>query len=75
MTAADSNLLILSLSRSFSFPQEEIAQESLNMFYMKWDCCRFNQVQTWRVSLVFVWPCIIDTNNIDSQLDATITVY
>jgi hypothetical protein len=26
-------------------------------------------------SLIFVWPCIIDTNNIDNQLDATITVY
>ena len=27
------------------------------------------------VHLVFVLPCIIDINNIDNQLDATITVY
>ena len=27
------------------------------------------------VVLIFSWPCIIDTNNIDNQLDATITVY
>jgi hypothetical protein len=26
-------------------------------------------------SLIFVWPCIIDTNNIDNQLNATITVH
>ena len=25
--------------------------------------------------LIFVWPCIIDINNIDIQLDATITAY
>ena len=25
--------------------------------------------------LIFAWPCIIDINNIDNQLDATITVY
>ena len=24
---------------------------------------------------IYVLPCIIDTNNIDNQLDATITVY
>jgi len=27
------------------------------------------------VHLIFVWPCIIDINNVDNQLDATITVY
>ena len=27
------------------------------------------------IHLIFVWPCIIDTNNIDNQPDATITVY
>jgi hypothetical protein len=27
------------------------------------------------LSLIFVWPCIIDTNNIDNQVDATIMVY
>ena len=25
--------------------------------------------------LIFAWPCIIDINNIDNQLDATITAY
>ena len=25
--------------------------------------------------LIFVWPSITDTNNINNQLDATITVY
>ena len=28
-----------------------------------------------KVRLMFAWPCIIDINNIDNQLDATITVY
>jgi ABC-type Na+ transport system ATPase subunit NatA len=28
-----------------------------------------------QLNLTFVSPCIIDTNNVDSQLDATITVY
>ena len=27
------------------------------------------------VTLIFAWPCIIDVNNIDNQLDATITAY
>ena len=27
------------------------------------------------VCLIFAWPCIIDINNINNQLDATITVY
>ena len=27
------------------------------------------------INLIFDWPCIIDINNLDSQLDATITVY
>jgi len=31
--------------------------------------------QTINQDLLFVWPCIIDTNNIDSQPDATITAY
>jgi len=22
------------------------------MLFMKWDCCHFNQVRTWRVSLL-----------------------
>ena len=26
-------------------------------------------------SLIFAWTCIIDINNIDNQLDATVTVY
>ena len=26
-------------------------------------------------NLIFVWPCIIDTNNTDNQLDATIAVH
>ena len=26
-------------------------------------------------NLMFIWPCITDTNNIDKQLDATIRVY
>ena len=24
---------------------------------------------------MFVWPCIIDINNVEDQLDATITIY
>ena len=27
------------------------------------------------INLIFASPCIIDINNIDNQLDATITVY
>ena len=26
-------------------------------------------------NLIFAWPCIVDTNNVDNQLDTTITVY
>jgi len=33
------------------------------------------QGHIYQIYLTFAWPCIIDTNNIDSQLDATITVY
>ena len=27
------------------------------------------------INLIFAWPCIIDINNIDNQLDATIMAY
>jgi hypothetical protein len=29
---------------------------------------------TWN-GLIFVWPCVTDTDNIENQLDATVTVY
>jgi len=37
------------------------------------------QVDDWAIEtlmcLLLAWPCIINTNNIDNQLDATIMVY
>ena len=39
-----------------------------NAFYI------FNQ-QIYFHYLIYAWPCIIDINNIDSQLDTTITAY
>jgi len=30
---------------------------------------------TWLMNIIFAWPCMIDINNIDNQLDATIKVY
>ena len=40
-----------------------------NAFYI------FNQQIYFIIYLIFAWPCIIDINNIDNQLDATITAY
>ena len=36
-------------------------------------CIILNGYREWDVT--FIWPCIIDINNIDNQLDATITAY
>ena len=40
---------------------------------------RNNSTPTTRIitkfDLMFAWLCIIDVNNIDNQLDATVTVY
>jgi hypothetical protein len=33
------------------------------------------QSQMTVLNFMIAWPCIIDTNNIDNQIDATITVY
>jgi hypothetical protein len=34
-----------------------------------------SQARLCSTGLIFVWPCIIETNNIDNQLDATVMVY
>jgi hypothetical protein len=43
------------------------------------DVCRIvppRVMQTYLIfGLIFAWPCIIDINNIDNQLDATVTAY
>ena len=44
-------------------------------------CIEWNYKMQWDnsesviLNLIFAWPCIIDTNNIDSQLEATETVH
>ena len=45
----------------------------VRVFLLVTNACR--NCQNTHKNLMFSWPCIIDINNIDNQLDATIMVY
>jgi hypothetical protein len=45
------------------------------MAYTGNENCGVKSMLNFKTRLIFVRPCIIDTNNIENQLDATIAVY
>ena len=58
------------LKYAFALTQKYRCKERSTDRQFLLQCLKYNYVD-----LIFVWLCITDTNNIDNQLDATITVY